>query len=69
MDPAAASSCSHTYKAPSSGQPGGVYEVRATVTWEIGWVGGGTSGSVDPVTTTAVVPLRVQRSSALNGVG
>ncbi|CCH17767.1 conserved hypothetical protein [Micromonospora lupini str. Lupac 08] len=69
MDPAVASSCSHTYKVPSNGQPGGVYEVRATVTWEIGWVGGGTSGSVDPVTTTATVPLRVQRSSALNGAG
>lgn len=37
--------CGHVYATPSRGQPGGVYPVTATTTWQISWSGGGESGS------------------------
>jgi hypothetical protein len=67
MDPAGASpTCGHTY---TSVPPGGVDTLRATVTWEVTWVGGGTSGSVPPLTTAAALNLRVQEAGALNAKG
>ncbi|WP_412538647.1 hypothetical protein R8Z50_22680 [Longispora sp. K20-0274] len=60
-DPAAASAaCGHTYTRA------GVYTVTATVTWEVTWVGGGTSGTVPSLTTTSNLRLTVTESQALN---
>ncbi|KAB2341288.1 hypothetical protein [Actinomadura rudentiformis] len=30
-------SCSHVYKRSSAGQPGGVYQLSATITWSVRW--------------------------------
>jgi hypothetical protein len=51
--------------------PGVPYRLRATVTWEIAWVGGGVSGTVAPLTSTAALDLRVVEAGGLNtnGVG
>jgi hypothetical protein len=57
--------CGHTYTAPSVG----TYTVRATVTWEITWSGGGESGTRPALTTTAAMTLRVVEASALNRGG
>jgi len=61
-DPHAASpTCGHTYTSP------GRYRVRVTVTWQVSWAGGGTSGTVPAVTTTSTRVVRVSESQALNG--
>jgi len=67
MDPAAESpTCGHTYTAasPSSGYP-----MRATVTWEVSWVGGGESGTAGPLTTSAEVDLAVVEAGGVNTNG
>jgi hypothetical protein len=67
MDPAKPSpTCGHTYANPSGD---GSYSVRATVTWEISWAGGGESGTRPPLTTTASVDLRVLEAGGLNTNG
>jgi hypothetical protein len=64
-DPSKASpTCGHTYTTPAA--PGGAYTVRATVTWEISWSGGGQSGTRPDMTTTAELSLRVVEAGALN---
>ncbi len=61
MDPASSSpSCGHTYGAP------GAFTLRATVTWIVSWTGGGTSGTVPPLTTTASVTIPVDERPAVN---
>jgi len=68
MNPHAASpTCGHTYRSPSTSKPGGVFMLRATVTWQITWVGGGSSGTVAPLATSRAVTLRVVEAQALNG--
>ena len=60
------SDCTHTYIWPSSTQPGGVYSVRATVTYTVSWVatdGGG--GDLGAVTRTSTVPVRVVEVQAV----
>jgi hypothetical protein len=47
----------------------GAYTLTAAVTWDISWVGGGTSGTVDPLTTTAWMDMQVQYGGALNSNG
>jgi hypothetical protein len=70
MDPRAESpACGHTYTGPSRNEPGGVYELRATVTWQVSWSGGGSSGTVGPLSTTSVTPVRVAESLARNTGG
>ncbi|WP_018352072.1 hypothetical protein [Longispora albida] len=60
-DPSAAStSCGHTYTRA------GVYTLTATVTWNISWAGGGTSGTAPAMTTSSQVRLTVNESQALN---
>jgi hypothetical protein len=67
MDPRAESpTCGHTYTAPSRSQPGGVYELRATVTWRVSWSGGGSSGNADPLLTTSTTPVQVAESLSRN---
>jgi hypothetical protein len=64
MDPAAASpTCGHTYTAAS---PGGGYRLRATVTWDVTWVGGGETGTAGPLTTAAEVDLLVVEAGGVN---
>jgi hypothetical protein len=66
MDPSKASpTCGHTYTTPSTG----TYTVKATVTWEITWSGGGQSGTRPPLTTTADMALQVVEGGALNNRG
>jgi hypothetical protein len=63
-DPAKASpTCGHTYTTASAG---GVYTVRATVTWEITWAGGGQTGTRPALTTTAAVDVRVVQTGTVN---
>jgi hypothetical protein len=59
-DPAARSFCSHSYTVP------GAYTVRATVTWDVSWTGGGQSGTVPALSTTASIPAAVRQAAALN---
>jgi hypothetical protein len=64
-DPTKASpTCGHTYTRPAPA--GGTYALRATVTWEISWSGGGESGVRPALTTTAEAALRVVEAGALN---
>jgi hypothetical protein len=64
LDPSKASSCSHTYITASP--PGGAYTLRATVTWEISWSGGGESGTRPALSTTSQMALRVLAAGGLN---
>jgi hypothetical protein len=60
-DPRAASpSCGHTFTSA------GAATVTATVTWNVSWAGGGQTGTVPAITTTATVAAQVQESAGLN---
>ena len=62
MDAEAASpDCGHTYTQPSAEE----LKARVTVTWEVTWSGGGESGSVPAMVTTASVSWPVVESHAL----
>jgi hypothetical protein len=62
MDPKASSpDCGHTYTQPSSNR----LRVTATVSWRVTWSGGGASGSIPGMTTTAAVSWSVTESHAL----
>jgi hypothetical protein len=59
-DPMAESpDCGHTYTRHSGA---GVFTVRATITWNVTWVGGGTSGTEPALTSTATADIRVAQS-------
>ncbi len=67
-DPRAASpTCGHTYSVSSAGAPGGTFTLSATVTWHITWAGGGQTGAVPDLQTTAQVPLAVGESQTVTG--
>ncbi len=66
-DPLAESpTCGYTYTTTSHSQPDGVYELRATVTWQVTWSGAGGSGTVAPLTTTTTTEVRVVESLTRN---
>jgi len=67
-DPWAASpTCSYAYPRSSGGQPGEVYQLRATVTWSVTWTASnGQTGVVPALTTTATVAVRVVEAQAIN---
>ena len=66
-DPAGASpDCGHTFARPSRGQPGGTFPLSATVTWQVTWSGGGASGTLGPLFSTATVPVQVVESRSVN---
>ena len=68
--PAAASpDCGHIYRRASADQPGGVFEVSATVTWRVSWSGGGFSGSAGQLFSTATVPVTVAEVRSVNTGG
>jgi hypothetical protein len=67
--PNATTDCSHTWAQSSSGQPDGVFQMTATVYWQVAWTaagapGGGTFGLVAGPTSTQQV--RVTESQAIN---
>ena len=57
--------CGHTYQQPSAGQPDQAFRVTATVTWSIGWTGGGQAGALPAMQTTATTALQVAESQAV----
>jgi hypothetical protein len=62
-----ATDCSYEYRNSSAGQPGGVYDITATVEWHLTWTvtgapGGGPLGVIERSTT---VPIRVGELQAL----
>jgi hypothetical protein len=66
-DPRRASpDCGHTYTTASRTAAGGRYTVTATITWQVTWTGGGTSGTEPALTSTASVPVPVIESAAVN---
>lgn len=70
-NPAAESpTCGYTYARSSAGQPGGAYQVRVTITWDINWAGaGGAGGALPPLFTQAAAAMQVAESQAVNTGG
>ncbi|WP_194920152.1 hypothetical protein [Catenulispora rubra] len=65
-DPKASSpDCGHTYRTSSGAAPGGVFQVAATISWRVDWVGAGQAGTLADLTTTATIPVTVQQSQAI----
>lgn len=61
-----ASSCTHTYTRASTGQPGGAYTVRVSVTYEVGWSSTtGAGGGLGGVTRETTFPLAVEQAQAV----
>ncbi len=58
--------CGHTYTTPSRDASGGKYTITATITWQVTWTGGGTSGTEPALTSTASVQVPVIESAAVN---
>jgi hypothetical protein len=50
-------------------QPNRTYTVQATVTWQVRWAGGGGSGGVPDMQTTATTALLVVRAGGINTTG
>jgi hypothetical protein len=62
--------CTYTYTTSSARQPGGAYQVTASVSWGGTWRGsGGTGGALTPIAVSASFPLRIAEGQALNGGG
>lgn len=54
--------CTHVYTETSAGQPGGVFTLRATVSWRITWTAtNGQSGTLAPVQLANQTQLAVQQ--------
>lgn len=65
-DPKASSpDCGHTYRISSGNAPGGKFQVTATISWRVDWVGAGQAGTLNDLTTTATVPVTVNQSQAI----
>ena len=58
--------CGYTYHESSATQPGSAFVVSATVHWSVAWVGGGQTGTLPGLTTTATLRVPVAESQALN---
>lgn len=61
--------CGHTYRRSSAGQPGGIFQVTAVISWSISWTGGGESGTLPALETTSTAGFRVAESQALVNAG
>lgn len=60
-DPAAASpDCGWVYEQP------GTVQLRAEVTWQVSWSGGGMSGDAGPVTSVGTASMQVRTSQSVN---
>ncbi len=66
-----AADCSYTYRHSSTGQPGGVYQVSATMSYDVSWSAEGApgGGALPAVTATETFPVRVVEIHAVEGVG
>jgi hypothetical protein len=63
---AASPDCGHTYTTASRGSPSGTFTLRATITWQVTWSGGGASGVEPALTSTSTVQVRVVEAAAVN---
>ncbi len=63
--------CSYTYRHSSSSQPGGVYQVSATMSYDVSWSAEGApgGGALPTVSETSTFPVRVIEIHAVEGVG
>ncbi len=63
--------CSYTYRHSSTGEPGGMYQVSATMTYDVSWSASGApgGGALPAVSGTATFPVRVLEIHAVEGVG
>ena len=69
MDPSEPSpDCGHIYERSSAGEPRNSFRVTATITWAISWSGGGESGTLPPLTSTASTAFRVAEIQALTSL-
>jgi hypothetical protein len=59
--------CGHTYTQASATEanPNGTFQLRAVVTWEVTWSGGGLSGSVPSITTATTTNITVAQLRAV----
>ena len=66
-----ATDCSYTYRHSSTGQPGGVYQVSATMSYDVSWTAEGApgGGALPDVSATETFPVRVIEIHAVEGVG
>lgn len=66
-----ASDCTHTYRTSSSTQPGGTYDLNATVTFEVSWssnaMGGGTLPTISRTSTLDVEVGEIQAIGTRGG--
>ena len=58
--------CGHTYTTPSRLTPGGTYPLTATITWQVTWSGGGSSGTEPALTSAATAAVRVVEAGSIN---
>ncbi len=59
--------CSYAWHQSSVGEPGGVFQLSATVSWAVAWSGsGGSGGSLPSLDTTSTVPISVQQVESVN---
>ena len=56
--------CEHVYAVTSAGQPDDAFTITGTTTWEVTWVGGGTSGALT-VTRSASTTVRIGEMQVL----
>lgn len=63
--------CSYTYRHSSTSQPGGVYQVSATMSYDVSWSAEGApgGGALPTVSETSTFPVRVIEIHAVEGVG
>ena len=60
--------CGVTYEQSSADQPGGVYTLTASFTWNVAWTGSdGTGGAMAPGTFDATVNIPVGEIQSVNG--
>jgi hypothetical protein len=66
-----ATDCSYTYRHSSRTQPGGVYQVSATMSYDVSWSAEGApgGGALPAVSETSTFPVRVIEIHAVEGVG
>ncbi len=66
-----ATDCSYTYRHSSTGQPGAVYQVSATMSYDVSWSAEGApgGGALPAVSATQTFPVRVIEIHAVEGVG
>ena len=67
-DPGPAEACTHLYKKHSGHQPGEVYRVAVTITWDATWsTAGGAGGTFRPYTETQAFGFPVDQIQIIGG--